>query len=222
MSILARARSLPPRVVLEKAARIARDRILGPILLRRAPVDAPGVETVLDVLGGGAQAEVTLAATRGPLPHAAARGIEIAGVLAARFPEAADVCLSRASWVAENPFRIPGAIDGVELGWHHDPRSGHRWETGVHHRAIQLFAGNGADPKGAWEVGRFYQAGLLGRAHVLSLAGLGTQRAPAFAHALAAQIEDFIRDCPPGRGIQWACPMDAAIRACNLLLGTSM
>src|SRR5207237_7845314 len=42
------------------------------------------------------------------------------------------------------------------------------------------------------------------------------EHAERWAEAFAASVEDFVANNAPGRGIQWACPMEAALRGLNL------
>src|SRR5262249_10460545 len=70
----------------------------------------------------------------------------------------------------------------------------------------------GRDPKGPWEVGRM--------AHLVPL-GVAAQLVPDCAAELRAafydQIADFADHNPVGRGVQWASPLEVALRAIHLL-----
>lgn len=73
----------------------------------------------------------------------------------------------------------------------------------------------GADIKRPWELARCYHFATLGQAWTLT----NDQR---HARELFLQIDDFMEANPPGRGIQWTCTMDVAIRAANWVIGLEL
>jgi hypothetical protein len=83
--------------------------------------------------------------------------------------------------------------------WDRDPATGALWPR---RRALDLF-GAGLDPRSAWEVTRLH--------HVARRALAGDAGAVDAAVAFTHQV-------PPGVGIAWAVPLEAAIRLVSLVL----
>jgi len=153
------------------------------------------------------------AATR-PFVPATLTPESIAGFYAAR-PAARDRLLAAAGDVLAHRFDLLGSgpVDlGPVLPWHTDFKSGHVWDRTAWYedlraRIVTEF-GSGRDVKVPWELSRFQQAPLLAQAYRLT----GDAR---FTGAIAATIDDWIAANPPGRGVNWTCTMDVAIRALN-------
>ena len=97
---------------------------------------------------------------------------------------------------------------GLEPSWHQDWQSGHRWPLAPAGRLRVLDAPRGADVKRPWEVARFHHALALGAAALLT-------RQPRFAQTFRAQVQNWIAQNPWPRGIHWAMPMEAGLRAMN-------
>ena len=139
-----------------------------------------------------------------------------AAVLAAldRLPGAAERALARARAAAGRRFRFLGAVVPVPLegaiDYSLDASSGHRYPL---HPAgeLSLLAG-GADPKLPWALGRMDQLVALAQGAWVAGGAEGLD----FARTFVAQATDFIQANPVGLGIQWACPMEVALRAANL------
>lgn len=98
---------------------------------------------------------------------------------------------------------------GAEVQWSKDPLSGFVWPL-TYHRDISLIRSDGSDARALWELNR------LG--HLVTLAGA----------YLVSTNEDFSKECldhlrswarqnPYGRGVNWTCAMEVALRAMNLL-----
>jgi uncharacterized heparinase superfamily protein len=102
--------------------------------------------------------------------------------------------------------------DGVELGetipWDLDFKSGHRWAPGFYQDVEVTRLDDASDAKVPWELSRGHQLPVLARAAVI----FGEER---YARELEAQLEQWLDGNPPGFGINWANPMEVAIRAVN-------
>jgi len=144
-------------------------------------------------------------------------------VLAAlsRVPGAVERALARAEAAAARRFHFlgadfPPAADG-STDASLDPVSGHRYPLLPSER-LPLLAG-GADPKLPWAIGRMDQLIALAQGAWVSPSEADRDR---FAAAFAAQATELLQGHPPGLGIQWACPMEVALRAANLAQGLRM
>jgi uncharacterized heparinase superfamily protein len=118
--------------------------------------------------------------------------------------------LERAERIVRGDVEIFGAWVplGVQPDWHCDWLSGHRWPLAPAGALRVLDAPPGADVKRPWEAARFHQALALGTAGVLS----GEAK---FARTFAHQVGHWIEENPWPRGIHWAMPMEAGLRAIN-------
>lgn len=112
------------------------------------------------------------------------------------------------------PFTAGSLID-----WHTDTLSGHRWDPATWHAGIDRAPGRGIDIKLPWELGRLQHLPQLALAYRHAGAGArGFTDPEIYRLAIERQLVDFITHNPPGRGVQWGCTMDAAIRIANVLL----
>jgi hypothetical protein len=103
------------------------------------------------------------------------------------------------------------------LNWHTDFRSGFQWGPTHPSRSLSYGRDRGADVKVPWELGRMLHLPRLAYGYVLASASTaGFRPASDYASEFRNQVLDFSAQNPPGWGVQWACTMDAAIRAANL------
>lgn len=110
------------------------------------------------------------------------------------------------------PVRLSSGGPGYQpLDWHRDFKSGHRWDPDAFYRDIRYGHIKGVEVKTPWELSRFQHFGALAQAHVLT-------GHPKYRTEFVNQIDDWIRSNPVGFGVNWACTMDAAIRAANWLV----
>ncbi len=124
--------------------------------------------------------------------------------------------ISKADALCENifdllgsgPYQFRGGID-----WHLDFKSGYRWPEECVYSRCRPQAG--ADIKVPWELSRFNHAVTLGLAYQLS----GTRK---YIDVFCSQVKAWIASNPVGFGVNWACPMDVAIRAVNWLVGIAL
>lgn len=115
---------------------------------------------------------------------------------------------------------LPGSATGYDpIDWHVDFRSGFRWAPDEPFFAITYGDRPGVDVKVPWELSRFLHAGTLGlAARWWPVEALGEDA----ARELVRQIVDWIAANPYGRGVNWVCPMDVALRAVNWLIGIGL
>lgn len=97
------------------------------------------------------------------------------------------------------------------VDWHVDFRSGYRWSSRVWGGAVSYGHRSGVDVKVPWELGRLQHLPQLALAYAV-------HPDPRLATEFRDQVLDFLGANPPGWGVQWACAMDVAIRAANLVL----
>ncbi len=100
---------------------------------------------------------------------------------------------------------------GGRFDWHRDYASGVVWPS-VAFNAVRYMEGGGADVKNVWELNRLHLIGWLG-ADLLS-----TQNRAA-ADAFVRTIDDWRSANPINVGVNWAMPMEVAIRGFWLLMG---
>lgn len=109
----------------------------------------------------------------------------------------------------------PGAVlkpaDAAgQIPWHFDFKSGVGWHPQTFFSDIRYGEVLGVDVKVPWELSRCQHFITLGQAYRLT----GDEK---YARAFFDQIEDWIRNNPVKFGVNWACPMDVGLRACNWL-----
>ena len=101
-----------------------------------------------------------------------------------------------------------------EINWNRDPVSGYQWPLD-YHADINLFRGDGSDARVLWELNRLSHLITLGRAYAV------TQH-EAYASEFLKQVRSWRAQNPVGRGANWACAMEVALRAMNLLAAFSL
>ncbi len=127
------------------------------------------------------------------------------GLLEATIESAEQVCHHVFDLLGSGPVALGETID-----WHRDFKSGYRWnpdqcflDKAHGHRA-------GVDIKVPWELSRGQHLVLLAQTALLT----GESK---YSTECVAQLTDWIATNPPGCGVNWACPMEVAIRAVNWL-----
>lgn len=95
--------------------------------------------------------------------------------------------------------------------WRRDPLSGVDWGL-EYHRDVELARKDGSDVRVLWELNRFGHALTLARAFAIT-------RDEVFAGEFFSQIQTWRTQNPYGRGANWSCAMDVALRAVNVLVG---
>lgn len=133
-------------------------------------------------------------------------------------PDQLRATLEAADQICRHVFDLLGSGPvalGDRIDWHRDFKSGFRWDPTAPFMDIAEGRGNGVDIKVPWELSRGQQVVLLAQAAWLS----GESR---YARECVAQMADWIAANPAGYGVNWACPMDVAIRAVNWLWALSL
>ncbi len=126
-----------------------------------------------------------------------------------------DPILDDADLVHENKFQTLGSETysfGEKIDWHLDFKSGKRWEPVFYSKIDALGANEPSDIKVPWEVSRFHQAIWLGKAYWIS-------HSESHAEKFKELVNDWIDKNPVGYGVNWNTPMEASIRAINLIVG---
>jgi hypothetical protein len=103
------------------------------------------------------------------------------------------------------------------IDWQIDFKSGYRWREGQWSAAAPFGHLPGVDIKVPWELGR-----LQHLVHLALAFAAAPDEGAGYAGEFRDQVLDFLAGNPPGFGVNWACTMDAAIRAANLVLARDM
>ncbi|MBI4668362.1 MAG: alginate lyase family protein [Elusimicrobia bacterium] len=101
------------------------------------------------------------------------------------------------------------------LPWHYDWIHPYRWDPRQTYLNCPFNEFDGIDVKLPWELSRFHHLTTLAQAACLTGAG-------RFVKEIVLQLEDWRRNNPPGYGVNWACTMDVAIRAANVLFAVGL
>lgn len=129
------------------------------------------------------------------------------------FPFETQQLLERATRIAdEHRWTVLGYGEksfGREINWLRDPLSEQEWPLD-YHCDIKLARNDGSDARVLWEVNRLSHLITLGRAAVMT-------KDERFGEEVFAQLESWRAQNPLGRGANWACAMEVALRAMNLL-----
>jgi hypothetical protein len=137
-------------------------------------------------------------------------------------PEWRERLMAAAARILEHRFDLLGTGDrplGARIPWQTDVRSGHAWDAGA--ASDELMArvsrefGRGRDVKIPWELGRLQHVPLLAQAFWLS-------QDRRFYDEFRAQVRDFTAANPVGRGVNWGCTMDVALRAASLAVAAAL
>ncbi len=126
--------------------------------------------------------------------------------------------ISAAEAICKHEFDLLGSGRKIvsdssgEIDWHVDFKTGIGWDPSLFYLDVPVNRGDGSDIKVPWELSRFQHLPTLGKAYWLT----GDER---YAREFAAQVAGWLAANPPLYGVNWACPMDASIRAVNWLWG---
>lgn len=118
--------------------------------------------------------------------------------------------LGSGPFVPHDPDRPTGEGGYMPIDWTLDPVRNLRFRNDVPFKDWRLYEMRPglADIKHPWELARCQHFAILTQAFRLT-------RRPEFAQEVFAQIADFTEANPEGRGIQWTCTMDVALRAAS-------
>ncbi len=130
------------------------------------------------------------------------------------FPTETDELLRAAARITTNhrwPLLGYGEKDygAAEINWLRDPLTGSEWPLD-YHADINLSRGDGSDARVLWELNRLPHFITLGRAFALT-------QDESFAAEFFAQLKSWRGQNPVGLGPNWACAMEVALRAMNLV-----
>ena len=98
--------------------------------------------------------------------------------------------------------------------WNRDPRSGYLWPLD-YHRDLKLMRTDGSDIRIVWELNRLGHFLTLAHAYKLT-------KDERFATAFVEQLRSWNEQNPYGRGPNWQCAMEVALRAVNLIAAREM
>jgi hypothetical protein len=98
---------------------------------------------------------------------------------------------------------------GKEIQWRRDPLSNYLWPL-EYHRDLKLMRDDGSDVRVLWEVNRLGHFVTLARAYALT-------KDERYSGEFVAQLRSWVEQNPYGRGPNWTCAMEVALRAMNLL-----
>jgi hypothetical protein len=101
--------------------------------------------------------------------------------------------------------------DYTPIDWHLDFKSGYRWSENTVSGSVPYGHEPGVDIKVPWELARLQHLPPL----ALTATPAGSDKS---RQEFENQILDFVSANPPGWGVNWACTMDVAIRAANMVL----
>ncbi len=139
---------------------------------------------------------------------AAIRGLyeqQAPGVLEATIESADRICGHVFDLLGSGPVAL-----GTTIDWHRDFKSGYRWNPDQCFLDVAHGHEVGVDIKVPWELSRGHHLVLLAQTALLS----GDE---TYARECLAQMTSWIDANPTAQGVNWACPMDVAIRAVNWL-----
>lgn len=115
-------------------------------------------------------------------------------------------------WVCVN--RTDGGDGYRPIDWQRDFKSGYLFAPDVPSAALeQSVFPEGVDIKWPWELSRMQHLPQLALAAVCQ-----EEKAGVYLKEFINQVEDFTQNNPMGRGVNWACTMDVALRAISLLI----
>jgi Heparinase II/III-like protein/Heparinase II/III N-terminus len=147
-------------------------------------------------------------------PGFAAGAQQTAALQQELFPDETTALINQAKRIAnEHSWPLLGLGEkcfGVgEIDWNLDPLSGFDWPL-THHAEINLTRNDGSDVRTVWELNRLAHLITLGRAYAVT----DNQR---FSTEVFRQLATWREQSPVGRGVNWNCAMEVALRAMNLL-----
>jgi hypothetical protein len=136
-------------------------------------------------------------------------------VFRARYPDSPDSIVRAADRVLRHEFDLLGSgcvALAASLPWHTDFKSGREWPVDYAPQMEYLEIDKPTDVKVPWELSRCQHFTTLGQAYWLT----GDER---YAREFVDETYDWIRRNPWAHGVNWACPMDVALRAVSWIWG---
>ena len=126
--------------------------------------------------------------------------------------ETADLITSAERIVNDHSWPLLGFGErsfGRPIQWRRDPLSNYVWPLD-YHRDLKLMRADGSDVRVLWELNRLGHFLPLARAY----AATHDER---YSAEFFAQLRSWAEQNPYGRGPNWTCAMEVALRAMNLL-----
>jgi hypothetical protein len=163
-----------------------------------------------------------------------AYGLEASGLEGHRFPSTTAVEPDAAGrWLngrvssrnlAESQARWALVGQGYEpIDWQLDLKSGWRWSSQDWYRDVRIVGPLGSDPKVPWELARLQHLPQLALSAAIARVGVpGFKEPVAYEREFRNQVLDFVATNPPRYGINWAMPMEVAVRLVNLLIARDL
>lgn len=141
---------------------------------------------------------------------------EIVTAMNRQFQGEKEKIIAQADKFCKHVFNLLGSGEaplGEKVNWHRDFKTGYCWNPKTYYKDVEIPYGK-ADIKVPWELSRFSHAVTLGQAYRLT----GDEK---YTNEFVSQVSDWIEGNKPKFGVNWACTMDIAIRACNWIIGYS-
>ena len=130
-----------------------------------------------------------------------------------QFPtQAAELIVSANRIVDEHRWPLLGFGEkdfGEEIEWARDPLSGCLWPLD-YYGDINLIRGDGSDVRVLWELNRLGHFVTLARAYFVT-------DDECYSAEFFSQLRNWDEQNPYGRGANWTCAMEVALRAMNLV-----
>lgn len=147
------------------------------------------------------------------LPGFSAPPDDMADCQRALFPEETEALIATARRISEGHcWPLLGFGEKCfteEINWRRDPLSGYEWPLSFH-ADIAFSRGDGSDVRVLWELNRFNHFLTLARAYAVT-------KDESLSREFFQQLAGWRKQNPVGRGANWACAMEVALRAMNLL-----
>ena len=206
LELARKALKKPPRVVLSRAwseAAVRTERVRGPARARRLDE-----RTLLAALGDGSLDSCWERLRARPFLIADISREELAQV-APDEPERVLAAAERAAareidLLGTGPFRLDRPAD-----WHTDVKTGTTWPPAWWREIEYAQLDRPSDVKVPWEISRLQWLVPAGQAYLLD----GDER---HAHTVRDTVDEWIDANPYGASVNWASPMEAAIRILTL------
>jgi hypothetical protein len=198
---MSRHRSIPPG----QLANVAWRRILREVRTRTAPTRPRAIKV------GSSVREIAEQLRERQTPRFFGLIPEQAALLGRFFPHIPRLTIQQADGILKHRFDLLGSGErdlGKKIDWQRDFKNDHSWPL-IHYTRLTLTSPQGGfDVKVPWELSRFHHALRLGQAYLYT-------QDEIYAKEIVDQITSWIKANPYGFGVNWAGPMDVAIRAVN-------
>lgn len=125
--------------------------------------------------------------------------------------------LDYAHKITENKIKLFSSYVGLgsKIDWQKDYLGGYKWNHKKTYLVKKFVVNNGSDPKVPWEISKSFQYTVLGIAYSVT-------KDDNYALKIQKDISDWIDLNPVGYGINWASPMESAVRVVNWIWAYSL